>query len=458
MKTKTKRILWCMVMAAVVVCGLAFYQPRHQPIARMPLPDGTELRFEYLTYGTEHRIPGVGPIIAWGSRLAQRWPRLQIALHAAEYRYTTPDPLMVLWFTCYDPKTGKYLPRIGGKVRVEGVDRTGFFAEEGLQFAEAMMPTPCTGVEMYLWNRRSAELKLRITCQGFAKELMINNPAAKIPFPQWQPESLPQTRRVGQLEVTLQTLRVLPFDSAPAVEPIFEVRHEGRLSRGLRFETRILDATGNATRSALPPPFSEPTWKVQSTVWRTGDYPFAETEGQIFGPAPVPREGQHEILALLKGNREPELRLVALLGAGEYWWRDGAFVDRSAAFDAQGIAGAKNTLTIRCSNPVLVLLYLYPDDAAANRKVQERAEERAIRFRWDHNAENLAENNRYDINNTASFSGSGVGVHYCYKLPVTTDGDLLAPPGTAVTVQIVPAKPETLEFLVAPPILSRTDE
>lgn len=102
------RNLFIGVLIGTAIAGLVWYFPQHEPVARMTLADGTELRVEYVTYGTEHRVPGAGQFKAWASRQAQRWPRLGISIYEAEYRHQTEEPELILWVTHFNPKTREF--------------------------------------------------------------------------------------------------------------------------------------------------------------------------------------------------------------------------------------------------------------------------------------------------------------------------------------------------------------
>jgi hypothetical protein len=110
MKTRRGRIAWGVFLVAVVAVGLAFYGTRHQPVARIPLPDGTELRLEYVTYGTEHRVAGAGRFKAWLSRQAQRWPRLNMPVYQAAYEYSSEEPQLMLCLPGSIPRRASFSP------------------------------------------------------------------------------------------------------------------------------------------------------------------------------------------------------------------------------------------------------------------------------------------------------------------------------------------------------------
>jgi hypothetical protein len=205
MKPRTRRTVWKAVILLAVAVGLALFLIRHQPIARIPLPDGTELRLEYVTYGTEHHVPGAGRLRAWASRLAQRWPKLGIPVYQAEYSYRFQEPQLVLWFTQFDPKTGKFLPGLIWGLEVETGDGYSVVGPAD-NFARDAPPMPHGAFCAAVYDRRKAELKLRLHIQNRTAVVSIPNPAANEHYPAWQPESLPQFRRVGELEVVLRSM------------------------------------------------------------------------------------------------------------------------------------------------------------------------------------------------------------------------------------------------------------
>jgi hypothetical protein len=457
---------WSAIFAVAVVALLVLYLTRHQPIARLPLPDGTELRLEYVTYGTEHRIPGAGRFRAWLSRQAQRWPQLNIPEYAAEYLHLEDEPQVVLWFTIFDPKSGTYSAGLSG-LDIKAVNAPGYLASlhddrDGSQpqpewfYFATLPPMPNRPVTVNPYERRNPSLRVqvRIEAMNWSSEIVVANPAATTSFPEWQAEALPQTSRIGELDVVLQSLSVLTRDDgAKTVLPRVDVLQRGQSAPGLRFDRWLLtDATGNTGTVDVPPPLSERAWKMRTMVWRTGDYPFAANEGLMLGPVPMPGGGKFGVFPLPEMAANHGLRLAILLGPGWYVWKDGVFLEARGAVKPEEVATIRNrpdlkdALFINALTSIVVLLYEAEAGEPAKWSHAGLAA-MAVRTLWGDHAYGLRTSRTDFLDH--SFSGN-VRV-MVYEIA----GWKGWPPaeGTAVQVQTVPVRPERVEFLIAPPSL-----
>jgi hypothetical protein len=478
------------VVALVAALVLAQYLLRHEPVARVPLPDGTELRIEYVTYGTEHRAPGIGKTRAWVMNQLQRWPQLGLAKdwEVTEYRYES-SPELMLWFTHYDPRTRKFLPGLWNELKVEGVSAlegtpytvnhpgNGYGGMVALQ--ESLPPMPHYLVGMGNYERRRPVVHLRVTMQGQTTELAVVNPAAKLQFPVWKAEPLPQTRRIGKADLVLRGLRtyltddrgseVVPGSGAKGeltVDPVLEVWHDGAPSEGLFLESRFVDPTGNSGSWWRLPPLSERVWKLQVSVRRNEQFPFDGKDGVTLGPAPLPPSQKYHVFELPKEEQAQGLRLAALLGPGRYVWRDGVFEEVGEAIpvpDEPVFGGDKRTaflhagseedgsLRINTTEHALVVLFVTGNDYE--------------KLKWGKSAINLARVKCGSpdfggwrmapdalVNNVPPKYSPG-SVALCYELmdPDLENGKYAPPSGTPATVQIVSVEVEKVEFFVEAP-------
>jgi hypothetical protein len=461
-------------LVAAIVAGVAIWLfDRHEPVARLRLPDGMELRLEYVTYGTEHRMPGAGHLLGWASGVAERWALPGIRSKQPEYLYASKEPTLGLWFTQFDPKSGKFLPVddqltiLSARTRSEPAGQNEIFHYDEMGHSP---PVPHVICISSLYDRRAENLELEVSMKGAETTFVVPNPAAKMEFPVWRPEPVPQTRRIGEYDVVLRSLAVRSNGNKPSgprgerrlgesfAQTEFEILHHGKKAKGLKaiegiraVDVLLLDATGNATAEDEPPPLSEPAWKVRATVIRTGDYPFAPNEGVTMGPVPMPAEGKYEILRLPAAEGKKSLRLAALLGPGNYVWREEGFVQARKVVSVQEFEEAMaatptvHTLVINTRLPALVLLY-EQDDARMPEESMTPAI--AARLHWGGRSAGLHD----DSDGTSCawlFNDERYDLPNFYEL---VDFDVPAPPpGTPVSLQIVPVKPESVDFIVAPP-------
>jgi hypothetical protein len=448
-----------LVAVLVLLCagsGLAMWLMQHEPIARYPLPDGTELRLEYVTYGTEHRVRGSGRFKVWITGLAQRWPGLGVPFHVGEYRYSSEEPQLGVWLTHFDPRTGKYLPAVEGALRVRSMYGTTDPIVSSLSYPfvyKDVQPMPHAAFQLSVYDRRKETVPLRVTMQNQTFELRIPNPAAKIAFPRWQPETLPQTRRVGDLDVVLREFLFVTSQKdrwasgQPITQPYveFEVLQQGKKSKGIRVlpGLNFTDATGNRADGGHPPPFTEAAWKMRVQVSRTSDYPFVPTEGLLIGPALMPTAGRIAFLKVPAAEEEQGFRMAALVGPGSYIWKDGVLEATTEAVFESITAGTEwaDGKTIKTAEPLLWLSFVD--------RTQEQSIARtmvATRMQWGGRSYGL-------MREQTSFPWPAGWSQF----PRTSSYELgdeknpAPPPGTPVTIQLVPVRMETVDFMVAPP-------
>jgi hypothetical protein len=500
-RTPRKKRLWWVVLGAVVALvgavWLMLFPPQHRPVARVPLPDGTELRLEYVTYGTEHRVPGMGKFRSWVSgHLQNRWPRLGVTWGVVDYSYQSENPRLYLWFTHYDPRSRKFLFDPINQLAVEEVNalegtpyfvnhNSGAFAD--LQsLVESQPPMPHVLVSMGNYERRRPVVHMRVKMQGQTAELTVPNPAAKLQFPVWKAEPLPQTRRIGKLDVVVRGLKtwreldgsVLEPDDARegrlVTAPEIEVLHDGEPSDGLHLWSTFADATGNSSTDLAANadrrpmwPLSERAWKLRVTTLRKETYPFEATEGVMLGPVPLPEPQKYHVFALPKEEMAEGLRLAVLLGPGRYVWRDGAFVEVGEAISdgthaqdflqagppqAIGEGDVSVWIHINTTTPAFVVLFVAEDETGKWAK----AFQNVVRFQCgspDFSAwTETGQASRSFLPPKFSAGRSGA---LCYQLGNPFEqppGKPGPPPGTPTTVQIVPVDRKTVEFFVEPPV------
>jgi hypothetical protein len=490
MKKTRPRILVVIVLLAIVGALVWFF--RHEPVARLVMPDGTELRLEYVTYGTEHRMPGVGSTKAWFSRFAQRWPRLGMPVYEAEYTYAFEKPELVLWFTHFDHKTRSFLPApiwvnaeaAEGESIFVGADESAIPADSPHDTSprppgvvgswrrdtqKDAPPTPNIALVSLAYERRNPKLRLRFGDADMKGIVTISNPAAKTTFPVWHPEPLPQSSRIGEVGVVLHSVKA--DQDLRTVNLEFEVLDHGR-EVGIDWEDgwEILDATGNRGISFNPPPFSEPAWKIRKSFARTGDFAFAMTEGQLLGPGRMPDAGKCEILPLHERDVKWGLRFAVLLGPGYYRWEEGTLVEsRAPQPETEWWEHAEpikeHTFVVYSQTPSVFLAYS-PDGEGFE-----------LQKKWDVGGFDYGKVVRvrsgeegYGLRTkTTSRMGFGIGDKSLRGViyPMTrsdrpelsdTNPAKSLPAGSEVWIQVVPVEMESLEFLIAPPQPAKPDQ
>jgi hypothetical protein len=269
MSKRARWILFGVVLLAVICFGSAKVLHEHEPVARWPLPDGTELRLEYVTYGTHHVIPGAGKIIAWLAAVAHHRFSPRVPYYNAEYTCDTATPRPVLWFTCSDLRTGEF--SIGHIASAELVSEPGIYRYATLN-GRLEKPLPTFNFQVPSYNRREPTFRVRIKTTAKTFDIDVPNPVFGTIFPEWVPKPLPQTQRVGKYEITLRSLDLIRSRYGwIQTNPVFELLESGLPAEGIQIQAAFSDATGNSEGQGSQldfPLLTEPAWKVSATLSR----------------------------------------------------------------------------------------------------------------------------------------------------------------------------------------------
>jgi len=191
---------------------------------------------------------------------------------------------------------------------------------------------------------RQKKLRFRLEMDGGTLEFVAANPAYLKKLGVWQPQPLPQTQRVGEVEVTLRDLRWVPSisdwpgENPCVVEPSWLTRVQGvQNAEALSEEVQILDAGGNVKMDLGI--LSEPAWKVRATFTRTRRYPFHDPEVRwIAKVEPRPAESiapqSYELVPLDADTVQQGVKLIGFFGAGQFGF--------SAAGEVRSMPGARS--------------------------------------------------------------------------------------------------------------------
>jgi hypothetical protein len=197
-----------MLLAGGVIL-VAWPRLDHMAPARLVLPDGTTVSVAGATFGTNHVFGG--PLARWVARtpapVQSGLARLLGARAVAHKTFTTPVPTLVVWV--YSPVVSNPPPAgaFPGWYEVYLANTNGFVSGLPENF------TPGVGglsqLQFTAFPRRDRTLALHFyhrDYQGQSKQcgvLEFLNPACSN-YPQWNAETLPVTRRTGDVEATLE--------------------------------------------------------------------------------------------------------------------------------------------------------------------------------------------------------------------------------------------------------------
>lgn len=199
----------------VMLAGLAGWlvlagrNPQGLP-SLVTLPDGTSIRIIAVTYGTNHVV---------GSKLARVTARLPSVLQGILVRVfgsravpaqkmTTPTPELLVWVDHQTNRLGVKLPGPAYCTAFLG-DGSNFISGPEVYMSSYLPWSMVEAIHFTVFPRRDREITLNIfdhNATGVASRyasLLFANPVYRN-YPDWQSETLPATKRMGDLEVTLQ--------------------------------------------------------------------------------------------------------------------------------------------------------------------------------------------------------------------------------------------------------------
>lgn len=294
----SQRRRWFLVLGAVaIVLGLAIaiiFPSKPTTSESLLLPDGTALRIVDVTYGTNHLFgTPLGRLVA---KLPPRMGRVAkdlLGARAAIYQtHNSAEPSLVVWLErSTNSPTGQIL---GGHVSAMLADGAGFVSGEKASLWGFGMGIE--RLEFPVVPRRDPLLRVEVSYRGRAGgmeqvgSLSVENPVYGL-YPHWTPETLPATKRVGELEVTLNKISAghrasTSHSSGPGNTRVIEFGTNSPNSRGMCVcllsarsvsgsndawrvvSLRISDATGNSAKGSTMSFFNdEPYFMFRPGLW-----------------------------------------------------------------------------------------------------------------------------------------------------------------------------------------------
>ena len=318
-KIPRKLLLFVALLALAGGLGIWLFREREKN-PWQPLPKGGEVRLYAVTYGVQHVIRN------WVPPLPERvtdavksgfWSRLfesggrTTAIHGTE-------PSIMFWLV------------VRGRGAAGGIslDDATLQLPGGQILRGVSSGSGSSNAETYfkLVPYRAPTLRLVTKIDGQRFEFETVNPALHTNPPAWTAEPLPQTRKNGDVELTLRALRLkqaenMTTDWVPNSEWAVAVRSE-KADAWFDIRTNYEDAGGNV--SSFIALLSEPVWKVRATVMRDSFYPFPEIEVRWLGTLQPRPLGERVSSIFPLGSQAGGLELVGVFGAGQYDLKAGA--------------------------------------------------------------------------------------------------------------------------------------
>lgn len=275
-------------LLGVVVIGAAtwwYLQPKWTP-----LPDSGEFRILKMQFGegvvSADRVPlryklldPLSPVFDLASdilgtgSLRRVWSNA-VGPRAISKAYNISEPQLVIWLLVRGREAVPNFPY--SRCWITLPDGQEFWT--GLHDGDGNGRETLYSIDLYYFPRDQQRLKLRLeSWDGTASSPMeIENPAYLDERPNWVPETLPHTKRVGNFEVTLTgiTSRFVPMPAPNSTtwiaDPHFDVRPlNGERNEWYDFWPGRAGSHGDDS----PAMFYQPCWKVTLSITPRENHP-----------------------------------------------------------------------------------------------------------------------------------------------------------------------------------------
>jgi hypothetical protein len=180
------------------------------------------------------------------------------------------EPPLVLLFQLLTPQNGLQNNTTNVFERIEFPESTGFvYVDEIRGYTSHGQGTTFHTIGAFPRRDRTLSFRLYETGGKLLMEKWLPNPAYRNDFPDWTPQTLPATKTVDNVRVTLKSLKV--ESKWHHVNPVFEVDSEDASWLKPVANSTLTDATGNAGQWLSP---FEPAWKLHLRLRRRRDAEF----------------------------------------------------------------------------------------------------------------------------------------------------------------------------------------
>ena len=207
--------------------------------------------------------------------------------------------------------------------------------------------------------------------------LQVPNPV-RGPFPQWQPQALPQTQTLGPVTLTLQSLQEYGNPQWRGVGPKWKLTSSDPAwaSATVR-HANFFDASGKEGRELSR---RETAWQVRAIVFRERPEDFAAAERLVVTNLSIPAAGT--FVAVDHSGERQGVKLTALViaGAGQFCLTNGVQRGMSPVISNGYSTSSQGTTRIESWGSVLPFLLIeaqnvQPDDEIRVRLLDERGRE-----------------------------------------------------------------------------------
>jgi hypothetical protein len=180
------------------------------------------------------------------------------------------EPPLVLLFQLLTPQNTIQSSTTNVFERIEFPESTGFvYFDEIRGYSSHGQGTSFHTIGAFPRRDRTLMFRLYETGGKLLMEKSFSNPGYRSDFPVWAPETIPATKKVDDLRVTLKSLKV--ETKWHHVNPVFEVESDDASWLKPGASSTFTDATGNSGQWLSP---FEPAWKLHLRLRRRRDAEF----------------------------------------------------------------------------------------------------------------------------------------------------------------------------------------
>ena len=358
-------VIVAVLIATVLLCGvLALLSGRSSAVSptglqERPLPDGSILVLEAVTFGRHHEIRVPDRSAGWLGIFG-------MGTGDQPLRVGTADDRIGLWFRQYDPLTRRPLDlswwayclvedEKGSQIEDSDMGRFEVYpgghshsgGERPFSRPVSKASTMVFGVSsLSSFRHTGATFKLRVYNKSDTEvaEFVVPYPGPVVATAMWKPDPTPITRIDGNLAVTLNKVRAAktPIKRAAgshqalcSLRAEFAFNQNGKPSDAWEQErTWIFDELGNSAQANdcdLSP--HENAWKLQTRFFRRGDAEFEPGEMWTIKGIPLPKPNETYALAERMTLQGVSIEIRGIGGSGiiEYESPDPGFMGSSTS-------------------------------------------------------------------------------------------------------------------------------
>ena len=423
------------ISIGLVIVGLITFivlRPAPARVVAASLADGTQIMVQAVTYGTNHHffhgskfLYKVKPHLP---RFINRWLPDPLAT-----MQNTSQDMLLLWYSAYQPGTGKYIQVPVEELNVIDEHGCAFRANDSHGSRSTATFTVCTAyISIFPRRQKSFVLRAKFAKQP-AVDLQISNPVYPMTF-EWTAEPLPAVRQTNDLTVRLEKLRFSTSRSSTFeyahVSPEFSVLENGvKRDDWYAYSQNYRDATGNILRDSLCP--HERALKMELDLYKTDRAPFPDSAIWRVSNLTLPGSGEVTKLTAERQFGGVTVRTMVLCGAGDFTFSNEVCVASSTWKE-----GAHESFSTRSSG--------YENDAEV--KFASKNPSLLVRVDGWHNFPELLIRARTSEGELRSlrFTGSGNSL-YRFELDRAMFG------AQPFEVEFIPQQAMRFEFMVEPP-------